>query len=48
MKSFRLYKPECPECGSKNRRLALENLRKSAELGYPKARKVLKKMESVE
>ena len=30
----------------KNRRLALENLRKSAELGYPKARKVLKKLES--
>ena len=32
----------------KNRRLALENLQKSAELGDPKARKVLKKMESGE
>ena len=30
----------------KNRQLALKYLRKSAELGYPKARKVLKKLES--
>ena len=42
-----LYECYIHGCGvRKCRRRALENLRKSADLGYPKARKVLKKIES--
>ena len=35
------------KCGvRKNRQLALKYLHKSAELGYPQARKVLKRLEA--